>query len=116
MDVKEVYKAAGGNYDDAMSRMMKEERMVKFLKMFLRDNSYEQLIAGVEAGDAKLAFSGAHTLKGVAANVGLITLAEQASQITEALRGADTVDAAVPMVDAVKKAYETAKTAIEQLD
>ena len=46
-------------------RMVKEERVVKFVRMFERDPSYQGLVDAMDAGDYDEAFRMAHTLKGV---------------------------------------------------
>ena len=53
MTVKAFYDEIGGNYDEVMFRLKKEERMIKFLNMFLRDKSFEQLSQFIEQKDVE---------------------------------------------------------------
>ena len=80
-------KESGVDYDGTMSRFLNNEGMLcKFLKKFLDDANYTQLLETVVNKDYELAFRCAHTLKGVAANLGLESVREHASDITELLR------------------------------
>ncbi len=58
-----------------------------------------------------------HTLKGVALNLGLGSLAHASSQMTEALRGQDKLPESVqPLYEAVQKEYAAVREALEQLE
>lgn len=94
MELKECFNTIGGNYDDVMGRLLTEERVKKFLLMFLKDTSFSDLKASLEAHDYDSAFRAAHTLKGICANLGIERLGKSASEITEALRekNNDTAD------------------------
>ena len=118
MTVKEFYESIDGNYDEAMCQLRKEERIVKYLTMFLRDDSFENLRTGMEEGDMQKAFLGAHTLKGICGNLVFTRLQGLSSSITEDLRnGHDLEHAKVAypevaacykqIVDAVKLLVET---------
>lgn len=65
MNIREFYEFVGGNYEDVLKRMAKEERVIKFVRMFERDPSYQGLVDAMDAGDYDEAFRMAHTLKGV---------------------------------------------------
>ena len=58
-----------------------------FLTKFKADQNYETLKSTLEGGDYKAAFTAAHTLKGLALNMGMDALGNAASELTEALRG-----------------------------
>ncbi|MBQ7933613.1 MAG: Hpt domain-containing protein [Lachnospiraceae bacterium] len=74
-------------YEETLGRFMnKEELLERFLKRFPEDTSYRHLKERLAAGNYKEAFSCAHTLKGVTANLGLESLRRPASEITELLR------------------------------
>lgn len=86
MTVKELYEAIGGDYDTIMSRLKTEDRVEKYLKLFLEDESFELLQKSLKQGDTKEAFRAAHNLKGVCQNMAFDTLYEISSEITELLR------------------------------
>ena len=91
MKLNEFYMAVDGNYEDAMERLQNEMFVGKFLRMLPRDGSMMLLEKAMADGRANDAFRAAHTLKGIALKLSLTKLAAACSQLTEALRGADTI-------------------------
>lgn len=89
MTVRECYEYIGGDFEDVMSRFLREDRVEKFAKMFLDDPTYGELSAAMDAGDVGSAFRACHTLKGVCLNLSLKRLFESSNAMTEALRGGD---------------------------
>lgn len=85
MTIKEAYEKLGGDYEGAMRRVS-ESMFPRLIIMLLKDTSYKDICTGLEQKDYELAFRGAHTLKGVALNLGLTPLGDKASILTEALR------------------------------
>lgn len=105
MTVKELYEAIGGSYDTIMSRLKTEDRVEKYLKLFLEDESFELLQKNLEQGDAKEAFRAAHNLKGVCQNMAFDTLYEISSEITELLRE-EQLEAAKEQMPGLTEIYE----------
>ena len=87
MSLKSFYEEIGGGYDRAVSRFPSEEMLEKFVLKYSSEPSRKQLEQAILSGDMKAAFFAAHTLKGVAQNLGFEHLAEAASVLTEQLRG-----------------------------
>lgn len=100
MTIQECYVKMGGNFEDVMSRLRKEDFVKKFLVKFPGDPSYDELVESMDKGDVEVAFRAAHTLKGVCQNLGLERLFKSSNETTEALRGGD---------------YDTAKTFMPQV-
>ena len=114
MDTKAFYQAVGGSYEEIMARLMTEERVLRFVRKFPNDGSYAALTQSLADGNQEEAFRAAHTLKGVAQNLGFTALYEKAAAVTEILRGGSMeVAALMPSVDA---AYKTVMDAISNLD
>ena len=86
MTVKECYDSLEADFSDMMNRLGSEETVRYFAVKFLSDGSFSDLRAALAAGDMKRAFLAAHTLKGVAQNLGFTRLGAAASDMTEALR------------------------------
>ncbi|SHK49371.1 Hpt domain-containing protein [Fibrobacter sp. UWEL] len=105
MDIKELYVKIGGNYEDVLGRLMKDSLVEKFALMYLKDTSFETLMAAITAGNIPDSFRAAHSLKGVSANLGFEELRKAASNLTEQLRP-QTTPANAEMVEAVKAAHE----------
>ena len=115
MTVEEFYERIGGDYQDVMHRLMKEDRVAKFVKMFLSDPSYNELKQAMADDNVDTAFKAAHTLKGVTANLSLSSLNAAAIDITEALR-AGNMDLAVTLLPAVIQKYELIENLSKELD
>lgn len=105
MTVKELYEAIGGSYDTIISRLKTEDRVEKYLKLFLEDDSFALLQKSLEQGDTKEAFRAAHNLKGVCQNMAFDTLFEMSSEITELLR-AEQIEAAKEQLPGLEEIYE----------
>ena len=86
MKIRDFYKSVGGDYDEVFRRIPSNSMIERFLLKFPADPSYAALAAAMEKGDTAGAFPAAHTLKGVAAALGLKELAEAAARLADALR------------------------------
>lgn len=86
MTLREMYEALGGDFDKALSGLMKESFVERFSLMYLRDDSMNTLEQSVAAGDIATSFRAAHTLKGVSANLAFTQLQQAAIELTEQLR------------------------------
>ena len=96
MDLQLVYKQLNGNYNEVMSRLMKEERVFKYLKKFTANSDYADFCRGYEAHDWELAFRAVHSIKGMALNLAITELAEVSSELCETMREGE------PQVDITK--------------
>ena len=110
MTLRECYDAVGGNYDEAVRRLISEDNVRKFLRLFLEDRSYHDLEEAAKAGDLDAIFRSVHVLKGVCLNLGLDNLAHAASSLTE------SEDALMEMLHQIAEDYDTAAEAIRALD
>lgn len=115
MEIKEFYQLTGGGYQEAIGRLMKDELISRFLKSFLQDDSMAKLTSGMEAKDYEAAFVGAHTLKGVTANLSLVDLNKAAVEITEMLRNGKDIEAAIGYLPQVQAEYDKVVGLIGQL-
>ena len=84
MKLDEFFRCVGGGYGEAKARFQNDERIVRFLNMFPGDNSMQNLTNAMNTGDTTTAFRAVHTLKGVALNLGLGSLAHASSQMMKA--------------------------------
>lgn len=115
MTIKECYAQMGADYEGVLRRMGNAERVQRFAGMFLKDGSYDLLCQSVDGSDGDEAFRAAHSLKGVCANLGLTRLQEEASELTEALRGGRITPEAQPLLETVRREYLHAVQCIQQL-
>ncbi len=86
MNLQEFYAAVGGNCDEALSRLMGEAMLRRFVAKFPKDQSYATLRQALADGDRETAFRAAHTLKGLCLNLGFGKLLASSEALTEALR------------------------------
>lgn len=102
MNLRECFEAFGGDYEGVMGRLMTEQRVTKFLKMFVNDDNFANLCSAMSSGDYETAFRCAHTLKGMCANLGITNLQNSSGEITELLRGGvnNGADGLLPQVEA----------------
>ncbi|MBD5556685.1 MAG: Hpt domain-containing protein [Roseburia sp.] len=83
----------GADVDTTIKRFLGNEAMyMKFIMKFLDDKNMAHINEGIQNHDYKAVFEGAHSLKGVAANLGLNPVCDLASQLTELLRGKTETD------------------------
>ena len=119
MSLKERYDKMGADYEDVLSRLRSEVLVRKFALKFLDDDSYANLKAAMESGNAPEAFRGAHTLKGVAQNLGFGPLYKAAAEVTESLRPSETssgdMEKAAKLMPAVDEEYARTIAAIKEL-
>ncbi len=119
MSLKECYDKMGADYEDVLSRLRSEMLVRKFALKFLEDDSYAKLKESMETGNVSEAFRGAHTLKGVAQNLGFGPLYRAAAEVTEVLRPTDTgsgdMEKAARLMPAVEKEYARTIEAIKLL-
>jgi HPt (histidine-containing phosphotransfer) domain-containing protein len=116
MTLQECYDAMGGNYQEVLDRLRKDERIQKFLLRFPDDPSYGQLCDALSNHQVEEAFRAAHTLKGTGQNLSLTPLYRSADTLCEALRGKQEYDPAFePMLEAVKSDYARVTGCIAQL-
>ena len=124
MTLERLYREAGGDLAGTVARLGGEERVERFLQLLAGggtlalvqggDDPFAMLRAAMSAGDVACAFRAAHTLKGVAANMGLLRMQEASSALTEALRAGD-MDSARALYPAVESICCQVRDGIEEL-
>ena len=115
MTIKECYIKMGGNYEDVLRRLTNDILIKRFLTKFIEDQSHAGLCSAFQAGDGEESFRQAHTLKGVAMNLGLTALAESASELTELLRGGVITDQAFKSFKKMGQNYDNTIQCIREL-
>ena len=96
MTLEEFYEAIAGDLPGVRGRLLSDERIVKFVGIFMDDPTYATLIQKVEEKDYPEAFRAAHTMKGLCANLGFTELLDASSELTEALRADETGNPKAP--------------------
>jgi len=86
MTVQELYTNIGGDYAAAKKILMMDKMISRFIVKLLDDKSCPRLLEAGETMDPVGLFEGAHALKGVCGNLGLLSLSKAAGVITEEFR------------------------------
>ena len=95
--------------------MGKTEIYLRFLGKFLADENMDGLRQAVTYRQVKNAFSYAHTLKGVAANLGIEVLLEKLLPVVEILRGG-SFDGVEQWMPELEQRYEQVIQSIKQCE
>ena len=112
MTLQECYDRFHGDYEGTKRRMTSDTLIAKFLGRFPDDDTMPRLAAAMSATDQPEAFRMAHTLKGLAANLGLTRLQEAAHELCESLRD-HWGDDAPALYNTVLSEYQTTVDAIK---
>lgn len=79
--------SGGIDAESALNLLMNKEKIYrKYLYRFTDDNNFETFSEAIKNKDLQAAFRTVHTLKGTASNVGALTVAGIADELTEILR------------------------------
>ena len=86
MTLKELYAKIDGDYDKAMQVLCIEKLLDKHIRKIPDNHIFADLGNAGHSMDENAIFESAHAIKGVCANLGLVKLADMASEITEEFR------------------------------
>lgn len=115
MTLDQFYRAVGGTAAEAAPRLGGADHALRFLRLFPLDDSFPRLSEALGRSDVQTAFRAAHTLKGVAANLGLERLRALASDMTERLRRGE-LSGAQALLAETETAYRRVLAALEKLE
>ncbi|MDD2979625.1 MAG: Hpt domain-containing protein [Hespellia sp.] len=104
----------GADVDGALERFIDDKEFYEeCVQMFMDEPGFAALGEAIEGKDYKEAFNHAHTLKGVAGNLGLTPMLNDICTIVEALRAEDYSNLADQYAD-VTTALDTVKGLVAQ--
>ena len=89
MNLRDCYIDFGGDYDEVLERLRREQTVQKFVYKFLDDKSYKLFERSMDNKDYVEALRAVHTLKGICQNLSFTKLYESSTRITEALKEND---------------------------
>ena len=115
MTMQECYSRMGADYDAVLRRLEKEERILRFLRRFPEDGSYDALCAAVAGGSADAVFQAAHALKGVCMSLGLTKLQQSAGALAEEARAGKSILEIKPLFEQVSEDYKRVIESIREL-
>lgn len=120
MSLEVCYAAIGGDLEGVRGRLLTDERITKFVGIFMQDTSFQTLVESLENGAMDEAFRAAHTMKGISRDLGFTPLFEASSKLSDALRPGDDGLPAAPadvpeLMQQTEQAYQTTIDAITNL-
>lgn len=86
MTVQEFYNVMESDYNEVIGRLMKEERVNKYLHKFAEGDEYAHFKESFEAQDWPEAFRMVHSIKGMCLNLGIRNLSKSSSDLCEEIR------------------------------
>ena len=107
MNLKYCYLKFGGDFDEVLGRLRREQTVRKFVFKFLDDKSFSLFEASMVKKDYSEALRAVHTLKGICQNLSFTRLFESSSLVTNALKENDWNKAVDMMPKLSKDYYET---------
>ena len=107
MNLKDCYLKFGGDFDEVLGRLRREQTVRKFVFKFLDDKSFSLFEASMVKKDYSEALRAVHTLKGICQNLSFTKLFESSSLVTNALKENDWNKAVDMMPKLSKDYYET---------
>lgn len=114
MTIKEFYAQIGEDDQDVVKRLGSEALIRRLILKFPQDETFAVLQEALKQQNTETAFRAAHTLKGVAVNLGFTRLYHAAAALTEVLRTAKLAEAA-PLLAETETAYRKIINAISAL-
>ena len=86
MNIKDFYESIGGDYEEALNRMMNDDIIYRMLLKFKSTNYLEAVEENYKIRNMKNVFECLHAFKGVAGNLAFKKLYEIVSDMTEKTR------------------------------
>lgn len=112
MKLQEFYESIGANYETVLNRLSNEKLIRKYLNLFYKDPTFDDLQEAIKNKDGELAFRSAHTLKGLCLNLELVSLLPSVKKLTETLRNDQVNDQAIQEFEEFSMEYEELKKKI----
>lgn len=115
MKLQEFYESIGANYETVLNRLPNEKLIFKYLNLFCKDPTFNDLNEAIQVKDKEVAFRSAHTLKGLALNLELTSILPAVKQLTETLRNSEVNDQTIQEFEELSVAYEQLKEKISNI-
>ena len=114
MTLKECYAILDGNYTDVMERLKDETIIIRFVKMFAKEDSISKLKHALASDDIQTALRIVHSIKGNCMSLGFTQLQKISEEIAEPLRN-NLLDKALPLFVPLEREYKRTIAIIQQL-
>ena len=115
MILQDLYRKVGGNYEEVIGRLGKEERIIKYLLKFSEAGAFADYEKAAEAKDYEECFRTLHSLKGMCLNLGLTRLEESSTRLCEVYRHGEPSENIDELYKKAKKDYDNAIKAVHSM-
>lgn len=115
MELRNFYIELGEDYDNVLACLGNEDLIKKVLRMLPKDENMKHLGEAFEEKNYEKAFRCAHTLKGVAANLGLIRFSKLSGDLADILRDHEYHESAQSVYGQLKQYGENVFQKIENI-
>lgn len=116
MNLKDCYNAMYADYEGVMSRLLKEERVIGYLKKFTEDKSFVRMHDAINVNDYSTALNETITLAGICENLGLKLLSKSLEPVSRMLRNRTVSELIDSSMEKLKMDYEYVIGVINKLD
>ncbi|MGI6014471.1 MAG: Hpt domain-containing protein [Oscillospiraceae bacterium] len=120
MTLEQLYAAIDGDYERAQSVLRVEKLIDKHIRRLPGNAVFFDLFDAAKTMDATRLFESAHAIKGVCGNLGLVKLAQIASEIAEEYRPGNprrmTDDEVAEKVAQIEALYQKAVDGVRQYE
>ena len=100
MTIEDFYKKIDGDYEDVLSRLLKESRVEKYIRKFAENTDYEKYLSALNEDNYEEVFRSVHTIKGMCLNMSFTALSKSSSILCDAYRsGKPTEDVTALQTD-----------------
>lgn len=118
MTLAELYESIDGSYEQARRTLRVDKLIDKHIRKLTTNGVLDNLIAAGRGDDATQIFECAHAAKGICGNLGLTSLAEAASEVSEEFRPGNprklSDQEVAERIDRIEELYARAKEGIER--
>ncbi len=115
MTVREFYEKIGSDYEEVISRLATEERILKYLKRFTEECAFSDFEKAYEEKNYEAVFRATHSIKGMCLNLGFTELQQSSSELCEMFRYGKPGEDVTDMVTSMRSDYRVVIDAIKAL-
>lgn len=115
MELKEFFAEVGGDYDEVISRLGKEDRIVKYLLRFVESDPIADFDRALNENNIEECFRALHSIKGMCLNLGLGELGSSSSALCEEYRNGAPEGDVTELTEKTRVDYAKAMDSIKKL-
>lgn len=115
MTLKECYAYLEGDYEDILKRIPKETSVLKYLNKYAECDELEKMVEAADKKDYDTVFETSHNLKGMSANLSLLAISRNLSDICESVRDKAPADNFNAMLEEAKEHQKKLREVLKEV-